>query len=99
MLDSRLEYLAILLTLCIFTVSLFGPQIKLLRRKSEFWCALTTFLLMGFGLDLIAMSWGWWSFANTRVIGLHVGQVPIEEFVLFIVIFILAISAWEAFDD
>lgn len=97
MLPANLEYLLLLLTLTLFSLTLFASELKEAVATRPFWVAMAGYLSAGFLLDLTAQKLGWWEFNNTKVLGPMLLSVPLEEFLLFALVFLLAIGAWLRF--
>jgi lycopene cyclase domain-containing protein len=95
MLPRAFEYLIVLLVLALFVCAAAWPQVRALARDRAFWLSLTVYMILCVMLDVFAVRLGWWSFPAPTNIGIAVGRVPIEEFLLFILIFISAIVAWK----
>lgn len=95
MLPSNCEYIAVLLVLSLFTVSLFFPELKNLGRLGSFWIGLTFFLGLSTTFDAMAIALGWWWFPPNKNIGVDFFYVPIEEIILFVLIYLLVVCAWE----
>jgi len=55
-------------------------------------------LLVATLIDLFALDLGWWSFTPNEICGVSILKIPIEEFALFSVMFVLVVASWEAFD-
>jgi lycopene cyclase domain-containing protein len=95
MLPPESEYLAVLLVLMIFVAAATWEQVRTLLKERAFWLSLAAYLVLCTALDVIAVRLQWWSFPAPTNMGIWLGGVPIEEFVLFIVIFISATAAWK----
>lgn len=98
MLPSNFEYLLVLAALALAGGALFPEQLRLLVRSSEFWCAYLTFLVVATAIDVCALQLEWWSFTSAEVCGLYIWKIPIEEFLLFSLMFGLVVASWEAFE-
>jgi lycopene cyclase domain-containing protein len=83
----------------VFVLSAFSRQITAISREKSFWLSLAIYLLSCALLDFTAIRLGWWSFSIKKICGLRIAEVPVEEFILFILIFLLTLSAWEASAD
>ncbi len=99
MFPSNLEYLFLLAILGAFTLALFPWHLKKAARTREFWLALSCYLSLGFALDLFALRLGWWVFSVDKTCGITLAGVPVEEFGLFTLIYLLLVGAWEFFDE
>lgn len=53
-------------------------------------------VIVFFGWDLYAVSAGHWHFDPSRIVGLHVAGVPVEELLFFIVVPVAAVLTLEA---
>lgn len=79
-----------------FTLALFEKELSLQIRTSAFWLGLGSFELACFILDLSGLLLAWWTFPPDRNIGLLLAGLPIEEFILYGLIYVLAICSWES---
>jgi lycopene cyclase domain-containing protein len=98
MIPSKFEYLLVLAALALAGSALFPNQLAVLVRSSEFWCAYLSFLLIATAIDVVALILNWWSFTSIEVCGLSIWKIPIEEFLLFSLMFGLVVASWEAFE-
>ena len=95
MLPQEFEYFAVLLVLMTFVTAAAWEQVRALTQERAFWVSLAAYLVLCVMLDVSAVRLEWWSFPAPTNIGLTVGGVPIEEFLLFVVIFVSATAAWK----
>jgi lycopene cyclase domain-containing protein len=95
MLPREYEYLIVLLVLALFVCATGWDQVRALMRDKPFWLSLAVYMALCAILDVSAVRLGWWSFPAPTNIGIVVCRVPIEEFLLFILIFVSAIVAWK----
>jgi lycopene cyclase domain-containing protein len=98
MVPSNVEYLLVLASLALAGVALFPEQLRLLVRRPEFWLAYLIFLIVATALDVFALQLKWWSFTSAEICGLSIWRIPIEEFLLFSLMFSLVVASWEAFE-
>lgn len=96
---EKLEYLIVLSVLLIFVLSAYSSEVLSLLRRREFWLSYCLFATLCTLLDLVAVRYEWWTFREKRISGLFLLSLPIEEFVLFSLIFVLAIAAWESEEE
>lgn len=96
MLPQQYEYLAFLSILSVFIWAAYCEEITDLLESAQFWISLTVFMLLCVVLDLVAVHLGWWQFNSAKVCGLWVLSLPVEEVVLFYLIYTLTICAWES---
>lgn len=68
-------------------------------RTKAYWFSLAIFMAFGTTVDWVAIHWTWWEWSPVRTCGLHLLNIPIEEFILFIVGHMTLVVAWETLDD
>jgi lycopene cyclase domain-containing protein len=95
MLPPESEYLVVLMVLMLFVAAAAWEQVRTLAKERAFWLSLVVYLVLCIALDIIAVRLRWWSFPAPTNFGITVGGVPIEEFILFVVIFVSATAAWK----
>lgn len=95
MIPAAFEYLVLNIVLACFTLAIFGSELKVQVRTTAFWIGLTAFLVACFVLDLAGLKLAWWTFPPDRNVQLLVVGLPVEEFLLYALIYVLAICSWE----
>jgi len=98
MLPAKYEYLAVLLVLTIFITATAWEQVRALIKERAFWISFAAYVVLCVGLDVTATRAGWWDFPAPTNMGANLAGVPIEEFVLFFVIFLSAVAAWRVLE-
>lgn len=96
MIDEKYEYLFILLTLGLTGLALVYDHLRSLVKKREFWLSMCIFCGYCLIIEAIAITLGWWQFNQAKVMGLWIGKVPVEELLLFPLIFSIIISVFES---
>jgi lycopene cyclase domain-containing protein len=95
MLSSRLEYFCLLVVLSLFTWAAFAPELRHLSTHRYFWLAFAIHLSLCSLFDSLVIYLRWWSFSPHKISGVIIVNVPVEEFILFALIFLLCVCAWE----
>lgn len=96
MLPHALEYLALLSLAGLSGGALFYDEIKLLSRDPAFWWGGLLFECMSLAVDLVAVDQEWWSFGEGKSTGLTVVTIPVEEFMLFGLVYVWVLAVWVA---
>jgi hypothetical protein len=99
MIPQRYDYLVTLAVLVLFMVAAYSREICRASGTREFWSGGLTFVLLCGALEVIGLSMRWWAFDMTKTCGLRLHGIPVEEFILFSLIYVLAISGWEHTDS
>ena len=99
MLPLQAEYLFILLVYFSVGATIFSSTLKRLARKELFWVSTFAFVVLGTIVDLLAIRWHWWHWNPDRICGLRLLNIPIEEYIGFLVGHLLTIGAWETIND
>ena len=82
-----MEYLATLLMLfLVFLLLKSYYKIKIFDSYKQWLAAYAVMFVIGVALDTYAIMRGWWSFGNNYLIGLTIGVMPIEEYLIIIVL-------------
>lgn len=95
MIPASFEYLVVNIVLGCFTLAIFGSELKGQVKTRAFWFGLTVFLATCFVLDFVGLKLNWWTFPPDRNVQLLIVGLPIEEFMLYALIYVLAICSWE----
>ena len=86
MIPENLEYLFLLfLYLLLIVTFLTEPLLKLLPKRS-FWISCSMFCLTWALIEIYALQARWWVFSPGKICGVFIATVPIEEYILFILI-------------
>lgn len=96
MIPTKLEYLFLLAVMTLAGWSLFERPIRALAGKRSFWTNLAVFTVACAAIDVAALNLGWWRFSHERIVGILIGPIPVEEFVLFALVFSVTIAIWES---
>ena len=94
MVGTRYDYLLILVVLVMFIGTAHGEDILAAARKPEFWSAGLVYLICCGVLDYFAIRLRWWTFDASKIAGVTLAEIPLEEFILFGAIYSLTIGAW-----
>lgn len=96
MIDHKLEYLFMLFVFGLVIFSILWDSLLLLLRKLAFWRAFAIFCVFCICVDTAAILLDWWHWSPERIIGLHVWKIPIEEFILIILVGLFILGSWES---
>ena len=99
MVAARFEYLFLLLVFALIGGSVVSPRLWRLVRRRPYGLSLAAFFGFGTIIDLIAIRWNWWTWSTTRTCGVRILDVPIEEFILFVIFHAVVILIWETTGD
>jgi len=72
--------------------------VALALKRRHAWRAIGLFFVYCLGIEVIALTLGWWTFNEHRVIGLYVWRIPVEELLLFATFGGVVLGAWETLD-
>lgn len=86
----------LLVFFAIVCFSLFLDQLLKLFRSKAFWLSFALYFLFCTMADYVAIRLGWWVFADDKILGIHFITIPLEEYILFALIYFLTIGFWEA---
>jgi lycopene cyclase domain-containing protein len=95
MLAPRFDYLVIDAALLLFVISAYSRELKVLLRRRETWITFAIYLFWCVVIELWGIHTTWWRFAPGHVTGLYVAQIPLEEYLLMVLIFVFTLAAWE----
>jgi len=99
MIPENLEYLFLLfLYLLLITTFLAEPVLKLLPRRS-FWISCALFCLTWALIEIYALRAHWWIFSPNKICGIFIATVPIEEYILFILVHVSTAATYCAIRD
>ena len=96
---SNFEYLALLLLGLALGWLFFGSRTLRLAGKPEFWVGLLLYLGVCAWFDFSGLRLGWFQFDSTRILGITVFTVPVEEYLLFAQFYFFTAVAWETFNE
>ncbi|HEX6085873.1 MAG TPA: lycopene cyclase domain-containing protein [Thermoanaerobaculia bacterium] len=99
MVAARYEYLFLLLVFALVGASVLSARAQRAMRTKAYWVSLLLFMIFGTAVDLIAIHWEWWEWSAAKICGLRPLNIPIEEYVLFIIAHMTLVATWEALDD
>ena len=99
MIAARFEYLFLLLIFALIGASVVSPRLWRLVRRRPYVLSLTAFFVFGTIVDLIAIRWNWWTWSSTRNCGIRILEIPVEEFVLFVIFHAVVTLIWETTGD
>ena len=94
MLSSKLEYLTLALIYSLVTFTLLKEQVLQLLARRSFWFSCLAFCLLWTVLEIYALRHNWWQFNPEKVSGLFIGGLPIEEYLVFVLIHLSTTALW-----
>ena len=97
MIPEPYEYLVLIAAYAILIVAIFLPQAVALVSSKQFWVSAAVFGGLWTLFDAAGITLGMWEFSPSKTIGYEVWKIPIEEFIVFFLIQLNTISAWNAF--
>ncbi len=97
LLVPRFDYLAVLAVGTITGLLVFGEELRQLLQRPALWLGAMSFVLFSTLVEVTALSRGWWTFTEDRLLGISFVQVPVEEYLLFFGAYIFTVAAWESF--
>jgi len=92
---ARFEYAFILAVFVLtgLTITWEGVLRAVKRRPAQH--AIGLFFIYCLGIEIVALTRGWWTFDARRVLGVYVWRIPIEELLLFTAFSVIVLGAWE----
>ena len=98
--DDRWQYLALMALCVILTVPLeFVLRARVYRRPRRLLLALLPTVVVFTIWDVVGILRNHWTYSPTFTTGIHLGVMPLEELVFFIVIPICGLLTYEAVGD
>ena len=95
--DPRWQYLWLMAGCVVITLPLeFIFRARVYRRLRHLVTALIPVVVLFVVWDVIAINFGVWTYNPQYITGLHLGVLPVEELVFFIVIPICGLLTYEA---
>jgi lycopene cyclase domain-containing protein len=99
MIPERLEYLFLaFLYAIIVAITLREPVLKLLKKRS-FWLSCVTFCITWALIEIYALRHHLWVFSPNKICGLFIATVPIEEYIVFVLIHLSTVATWTVLKD
>lgn len=93
----HLTYLLILLGCVLLTLPLeFVIGARVWRRPRLAALAIVPPALIFIAWDLIGVGRGWWTYGRRYLVGVHLGPLPLEEVLFFLVVPLCALLTYEA---
>lgn len=99
MIAERFEYLFLLLLFAMIGGSLVSPRRWCVVRTRPYVLSLLAFFMFGTIIDTLAIRWNWWAWSATKCWGVRILEIPIEEFVLFVLFHAVVVLIWETTGD
>jgi len=96
---SRFEYAFVILMLGMLLAAVFHRPLGREARRPAFWVGLAVFFAGCMVLELVALTAGWWTFEPSKVLGLWLLGIPVEELLLFVGFFVLVTGLSEMTPD
>lgn len=99
MIADRYEYLFLLLVFSLVGISVLSGRARRAILTRTFWTSAAIFVAFGVLVDLVAIQLDWWHWSPTKTCGVRLINIPIEEYILFLVGHATAVAIWETLDD
>ena len=99
MVAPRFDYLFLLLMFALIGASMISPRRWRLIRSRPYVLSLAAFFVFGTTVDFIAVRWNWWTWSSTRCWGFRLIDIPVEEFILFVIFHAVVVLIWETTGD
>lgn len=94
---DRWHYLALLAACLLVTSPLeVGLRARVYRQPVRVAVTVTPVLAVFGGWDLLAHAYGHWSFSDQYTLGIRVADLPVEEWLFFLVVPVCAVLTYEA---
>jgi lycopene cyclase domain-containing protein len=90
-------FIAILLFLIITLIIKWKFKIKVYNSIKEGFIITVLFLIIGVIVDSFAVWRGYWAFYEPYVLGIYIGFLPLEEYLLFLVAPFFGITMYKLF--
>jgi lycopene cyclase domain-containing protein len=97
--SSRYEYLFLLLIFSLVGASIISPPKWRLARRRPYVLSLVGFFVFGTVVDWLAVRWNWWTWSAVRCWGPRALEIPVEEFILFVIFHAVVVLIWETTGD
>ena len=95
--NGHASYLLLLAGCLLITLPLeFGFGARVWRRPGRMLRALAVVLVIFVPVDLLGIARDWWSYSARFISGVHLGPMPLEELLFFVVVPICGLLTYEA---
>jgi lycopene cyclase domain-containing protein len=99
MIAARFEYLFLLLIFSLIGASIVSPRRWRLACRRPYLLSLAAFLVFGTIIDSVAIRWNWWIWSAPKSWGPRFLEIPVEEFILFVIFHAVVVMVWETAGD
>ena len=96
MVPANVEYLTIVAVLTLYICTSWSSELGRLVRTRQFWLASLIFFSGSIALEVTGKYMRWWWFSEVRITGLMFLGVPVEDYVLLLLIFLMTVASWES---
>ena len=99
MIPESLEYSMLLVVFATLIVALFTPQVIRILQTRQFWLSVAAFIAIWTVFDILGIRARAWIFSPVRLTRVAILGVPIEEYLVFFLIHLCAVAAWNSFQE
>jgi len=99
MIQSRFEFLFMILIFSLISVSLLWTTLESLAKSRVFWVSLVLFVVYSLLIESLGLWQNWWGFSSNKVVGIMILKMPLEELFIYIIFGGTTIGVWEFFSD
>lgn len=97
MIPEKLEYLFLLTLLALLIGTFLGEATLRLLKKRSFWISCALLCATWTLIEIHALRQHWWVFSPNKLCGYTIATVPIEEYIVFVLIHTAVVATYEAF--
>jgi lycopene cyclase domain-containing protein len=97
MLPSSLEYLLLVVIYGLLVYALLQRQIHVALIRKEFWISALLFCSLWTILEYYALANNWWMFNRHKICNIVMLGIPIEEYVVFVLMHLSMVALLESF--
>ena len=99
MIPPQFEYFSLLVVYALLLLSLFSESIRVAARERAFWVSLGIFVLSWSTIELVGLGLGMWEYSSDKLCGVAILGIPIEEYVIFVLIHMSTVASWKSFKE
>lgn len=96
---EQAQYLAVLIIGSLTGILIFQGNLLLVIRERTTYPPLLLFIALAACFDIVGIQSKWWIFSSTKLLGINILMVPIEEYFLFLSAFLMTAAAWHFFGE
>jgi len=99
MIPGHFEYLFLLLLYLLVIFTLLKEPVTRLLKKASFWLSCIAFCAIWATLEIYALQHHWWIFSPEKICGVFIATVPIEEYIVFVLIHLSTAATWSTLKE